>query len=1322
MSLTNPEEVYIIPGTENRIKIGIDWNIVRYPSESYYLIDLRVYRWNQYEFYVKPTDAEKKADLNNFYEVLSISNKKDTLNYVSSGGDSCKTWGPYYWTWNTPESNGVSVNMDDSFIGWRVVDGFMQRKYTSNGDGGTIDLKIIWHAFTYIYNGETWSVPEGECTFSLTIPGKTLGEITYSKNNSNTDSENKIYSNYMYQNQKDGYHLFSPTENDKDFIKTGYTINSWSINKGGNGASYIPGKLLTRWIGGSSKKITLYAQWVANTYTLSFDSNGGNNDDNDQKVYGEYGRGYSWYIPSAESAKDPYGWADNKQVYTGDTEPDEKTDSLLVLPKKENYIFNGYWSAQENPESQYIDEDGKWTGNYTTTFTKDKILYAQWIGNTDPELKLKSETDDVYYDSTSTYHISMIDSNYYIDYSTKSSGLINIEWSNDGEEINSSLAGDNTSSSIASVQLYTSKNRIKVTPKAIGTTWFKLSIDGSQQYRKSSLIICIVVEKPENNFACKNTPWSIKYPVVTKTFYYSTSSEGEVTITSSNTSAFKILNHNASNHSFEVEMIIDDEGNIPDINEDYKILFHQDATSIYDELKELEQSLSIGYQQYNINYKTDYSSKTYLKTDIKNYNNGITISYSSDSEIVPTKENYAFSGVWVSAADRTTEYADGVSVYTQNEDLTLYAVWNKSSYTITYNSNGGFNTPIATSKTINETANITNAVPTKYGYTFLHWNTTSDDSGTVYESDDEYSTNEDLVLYAIWENNNKEASAVTGSMLYPPAVESYQASNKYTEPMIITFTVPEYNLNYLQYIKSVHVSVTNDKNNTSCLTTGESGNESIIPLTIVPWNKVDYNATTRQGKITLNSLYSFSATPDFDPVLYKIQLRFDITALNINDDSNELDEILGTLSKLNSYLITSQNNFSEWSSSTLIKPIYNPFIVMSEFSDNGTTFYKQLSKKFTGTLKFYTVDQETNEATLAIDETDQLESFKMWIGDAEEEEDIEWVDAVSYNTLEQSFNLYDDYEIGSEYTLYVVFKTKNGYTNIDDLTTFNFSLKEASSNNAIEKMVADEEYGINSIYFTAYQDASYELFRAELGSNNWVLIGENNDGNGEQICIQDKFIESGLQYRYGLQETLEKGSFNIARISIREQNESNDFFNATFTRGNKILKTSFDFKISQYSKKHGLFMTETLGGRFPRFTKNGNLNYKQFSISGKISFEDNIDEYFVTLEELLGTSYYEKLKEDNECSNGGVHDILTPKLLHMVDRKFREKAYDWLNDGQAKLFKSGPEGNMIVMLDGITLTPQAALGRRIYDFSAIMYEIAEVNYDNLVAFKIINTD
>lgn len=51
----------------------------------------------------------------------------------------------------------------------------------------------------------------------------------------------------------------------------------------------------------------------------------------------------------------------------------------------------------------------------------------------------------------------------------------------------------------------------------------------------------------------------------------------------------------------------------------------------------------------------------------------------------------------------------------------------------------------------------------------------------------------------------------------------------------------------------------------------------------------------------------------------------------------------------------------------------------------------------------------------------------------------------------------------------------------------------------------------------------------------------------------------------------------------------------------------------------------------------------------------------------------------------------------------------WLNDGEPKLFRSMTEGNLLVILTDVNLTPNRTLGRRLYNFSATAYEIGDGN-------------
>ena len=73
----------------------------------------------------------------------------------------------------------------------------------------------------------------------------------------------------------------------------------------------------------------------------------------------------------------------------------------------------------------------------------------------------------------------------------------------------------------------------------------------------------------------------------------------------------------------------------------------------------------------------------------------------------------------------------------------------------------------------------------------------------------------------------------------------------------------------------------------------------------------------------------------------------------------------------------------------------------------------------------------------------------------------------------------------------------------------------------------------------------------------------------------------------------------------------------------------------------------------------------------------------------------------------------------MSERYFKLKVLDWLTDGNVKLFRSPTEGNYLIRLLKVSLKPEDKLGRMIHTFSATAYEIADLTYDNLVAYKII---
>ena len=126
----------------------------------------------------------------------------------------------------------------------------------------------------------------------------------------------------------------------------------------------------------------------------------------------------------------------------------------------------------------------------------------------------------------------------------------------------------------------------------------------------------------------------------------------------------------------------------------------------------------------------------------------------------PTRPGYEFAGWGTSASATTVAYAAGAS-YTSNDTIKLYAIWNP---VISYDANGGSGAPSSQTKTRGVALTLRTTKPTRPGYAFSHWNTSSTNSGTTYQSGGTMAagSNDRVTLYAIW---LKEPAAPTISSL-----------------------------------------------------------------------------------------------------------------------------------------------------------------------------------------------------------------------------------------------------------------------------------------------------------------------------------------------------------------------------------------------------------------------------------------------------------------------------------------------------------------------------------------------------------------------------
>jgi hypothetical protein len=69
--------------------------------------------------------------------------------------------------------------------------------------------------------------------------------------------------------------------------------------------------------------------------------------------------------------------------------------------------------------------------------------------------------------------------------------------------------------------------------------------------------------------------------------------------------------------------------------------------------------------------------------------------------------------------------------------------------------------------------------------------------------------------------------------------------------------------------------------------------------------------------------------------------------------------------------------------------------------------------------------------------------------------------------------------------------------------------------------------------------------------------------------------------------------------------------------GERQLKIKYNPKVSSFKDTLLEQKTNTLGGKYPFFFRNGNVRYKEFPISGMISYLSDEEELFLTDEDML---------------------------------------------------------------------------------------------------------
>ena len=132
--------------------------------------------------------------------------------------------------------------------------------------------------------------------------------------------------------------------------------------------------------------------------------------------------------------------------------------------------------------------------------------------------------------------------------------------------------------------------------------------------------------------------------------------------------------------------------------------------------------------------QTWYSAGNGWHTDAQLTASGYT------KRLYPTDTDFIINNSWLSGCMDTTGF-------------TFYAVWEKnavSTYTVSYNANGGSGAPASQTKTHDVSLTLSSTTPTRSGYTFLGWATSATGS-VAYQPGSSLTANADTTLYAVWE-------------------------------------------------------------------------------------------------------------------------------------------------------------------------------------------------------------------------------------------------------------------------------------------------------------------------------------------------------------------------------------------------------------------------------------------------------------------------------------------------------------------------------------------------------------------------------------------
>lgn len=307
-----------------------------------------------------------------------------------------------------------------------------------------------------------------------------------------------------------------------------------------------------------------------------------------------------------------------------------------------------------------------------------------------------------------------------------------------------------------------------------------------------------------------------------------------------------------------------------------------------------------------------------------------------------------------------------------------------------------------------------------------------------------------------------------------------------------------------------------------------------------------------------------------------------------------------------------------------------------------------------------------------------------------------------------SFSLARDLNVDESYYIQFSVKTTNGL----ELKTSKYKImqRRAVSPEIEAQLIATNDFDNGLVRITIEDKvdpviSGRFLISRSCDKNGWVWEAfrkfDLRAMEPHKWELLDCTVEQGVKYKYSLQQY---NDYEIYSDRIVSNAVLADFEDSFLYDGDKQLKIRFNPQVSSFNTTILESKTETIGSKYPFISRNGNVGYKDIPIGGLISYQMDDAELFMTKKEL------------------GIETTMTNLVTENItaERIFKIAVMEWLSNGKPKLFKTPTEGNFVVYLMGVSLSPENGLGRMLHSFSCTATEIGEFNLKTLEYYDLID--